>query len=286
MNLSIIATTLLVLGTASGGRTADVIDTDTVKRTLKFGDPSADHRLLVDNINGSIRVTGYDGSEVQLVAYRKIRAESSGRLEEAKSEVSLDIKEESDRVLIYVDGPWRKNDGSVNYRGWDYYGYEVGYDFELKVPKKLRMLLKTVNDGDIEVEQVAGDFDVENVNGDIGMKDVAGSGKAVTVNGDLTVKFSKNPSEECSFRTVNGSVEVEFPEPVSASLRLKTMNGDVYTDFPVKHVAQKASYKEKHGKRVYKSGDSFVVEAGSGGPELSFDTLNGDIYLSLKGENE
>jgi hypothetical protein len=207
-------------------------------------------------------------------------------VEVAKSEVTLDIKEESDRISVYVDAPWRKQDGSVNYRGWEYYGYEVEYDFELKVPRMLRMVLKTVNDGDIDVEHVTGEFQVLNVNGDIVMKDVAGSGRATTVNGDVTVKFAKNPSEECSFKTVNGTVDVEFPEPVSAALRLKTMNGDVYTDFPVKHVAQEASYKEKHGKRVYKSGDSFVVEAGSGGPELSFDTLNGDIYLSLKGDNK
>jgi opacity protein-like surface antigen len=286
MNISIIATALLLLGSASGGRSADVVDRDTLKRTLKFGDPSGDHRLLVDNINGSIEVVGYDGADIQLVAYRKIRAESRDRLEEAKTEAALDIREESDRILIYVDGPWRDGDGSVNYRGWDYYGYDVEYDFELKVPAKLRMTLKTVNDGDIDVRNVTGDFEVRNVNGDIEMRDVAGSGKATTVNGDVVVSFLKNPAEECSFKTVNGKVDVEFPEAVSAAFRLKTMNGDVYTDFPVKHVPQKASYNEKKGKRVYKGGDSFVVEAGSGGPELSFDTLNGDIYLSLKGDKE
>jgi opacity protein-like surface antigen len=286
MTISVIATALLILGSASGGRSADVVDRDTLKRTLKFGDPAAAHRLLIDNINGSINVVGYDGADVQLVAYRKIRAESADRLAEAKREVTLDVREESDRILVYVDGPWRRDDGSVNYRGWDYYGYEIGYDFELKVPGDLMMTLKTVNDGDIGVRDVAGDFELRNVNGDIDMKDVAGSGKATTVNGDVVVSFRKNPSDECSFKTVNGKVDVEFPEAVSAAFRLRTMNGDVYTDFPVKHVPQKASYNEKRGKRVYKSGDSFVVEAGSGGPELSFDTLNGDIYLSLKGDKQ
>jgi len=284
MNIMIIAAAMLLLGPAAGSSSSDVIDKDTVKRTLKFGDASADHKLIVDNVNGSISVTGYDGSEIELVAYRKVKAESNSRLEEAKAEVTLDIKEESDRVLVYVDAPWRKQDGSVNYRGWEYYGYEVEYDFELKVPRKLRVLLKTVNDGDIDVEHITGNFEVRNVNGDVRMKDIAGSGAAVTINGDVNMTFSKNPTAECEFKTINGTVEVEFPEPVSASLRLKTMNGDVYTDFPVKHVPQEASYKEKHGRRVYKSGDSFVVEAGSGGPELSFDTLNGDIYLSLKGD--
>jgi DUF4097 and DUF4098 domain-containing protein YvlB len=118
------------------------------------------------------------------------------------------------------------------------------------------------------------------------MKEVAGSGNATTVNGSIVVTFGKNPTGECAFKTVNGKVDVEFPEPVSAALRLKTMNGDVYTDFPVKHVPQKASYSEKRGKKIYRSGDSSVVEAGGGGPELTFDTLNGDIYLSLKGDKQ
>lgn len=290
MNPTITALALLALGTLGPGPAADdrrseIVERDTLTRTLKFADASAARRLLVDNVNGSVDVTGYDGAEVLLVAVRRIRAESNERLEEAKRDVSLDVREEKDRILIYVDAPWRRNDGSVNYRGWDYHGYDVEYDFELKVPSTLAMTLKTVNSGDIAARNITGDFEVRNVNGDIDLREIAGSGRATTVNGDVEVTFRKNPTGETSFRTVNGKVDVEFPEPVSANLRLKTMNGDVYTDFPVKHVAQKTSFTEKKGgKRIYKSGDSFVVEAGGGGPELSFDTLNGDIYLSLKGE--
>jgi opacity protein-like surface antigen len=286
MKTSIIAAALLALSSAAIAHSGDIIERDTLKRTLKFGDASTAHRLLVDNVNGSITVVGYEGTEVRLVAYKKIRAESDDRLAEAKRDVTLDIKEESGRVLLYVDAPWRKSDGSVNYRGWEYYGYDVEYDFEIRVPMNTGTSLKTVNSGDIEVRNVTGDFSVHNVNGDIDMKEVAGSGNATTVNGSIVVTFGKNPAGECAFKTVNGKVDVEFPEPVSAALRLKTMNGDVYTDFPVKHVPQKASYSEKRGKKIYRSGDSFVVEAGGGGPELTFDTLNGDIYLSLKGDKQ
>ena len=284
---TLINTALLTLCFVSCSLSAGVIERDTVKRSLKFGSASGSHRVLVDNVNGSINVVGYDGSDVELVACRKINAESDDRMEQAKREVTLDIREESDRILIYVDAPWRRNNGSVNYRGWDHYGYDVAYDFELRVPVKTDFILKTVNSGDIDVRNMTGAFEVRNVNGDVEMKEVAGSGKVSTVNGDVTVSFTKNPSEESSFKTVNGVVDVEFPEPVSASLRLKTMNGEVYTDFPVKHVPRKAAVSEKrNGRKIYRSGDSFVVEAGGGGPELSFDTLNGDIYLSLKGEKQ
>jgi hypothetical protein len=241
----------------------------------------------VDNVNGSIDVTGYGGATVELVAYRKIRAESESRLAEAREEVVLDIREESDRILIYVEAPWRRSDGNVNYRGWDYHGYDVLFDFELRVPSRTDFTLKTVNHGDIDVEKMTGTFNVRNVNGDIDMREIAGAGDVSTVNGHVVVAFAKNPGEPVSFKTINGKVDVEFPEPLSASLRLKTMNGEVYADFPVKHVPQKVSVREKrNGRKVYGNGDSFTVEAGAGGPELSFNTLNGDIYLSLKGESK
>ena len=287
MNLSIVTAALLLAGApapAAAPPKGELVQRDTIERTLKFGDPAADHRVIVDNVSGPITVTGYDGTEVKLTAYRKTKAESRERLREAIEEVTLDIEEKSDRILCYVNAPWRRDDGSVNYRGWEYYGYDVDYEFELKVPVKTRVTLRTVNEGDIDVTNVTGDFEVRNVNGDIAMREVSGSGKATTVNGDVEVSFRKNPTDECSFKTVNGKVDVEFPEKVSANIRLKTMNGDVYSDFPVKHIPQQVTSSEKGGRKLYKGGDSFVVEAGGGGPELSFDTLNGDIYLSLKGD--
>jgi opacity protein-like surface antigen len=284
---TLVSTALLTLCVVSCSLSADVTDRDTVKRSLRFGSAGGTHRILVDNVNGSIDVVGYDGDVVELVAYRRVHAESESRMQAANEEVTLDIREESDRILVYVDAPWRKQDGSVNYRGWDYHGYEVDYDFELRVPVKTDFILKTVNDGDIDVRNMTGAFEVRNVNGDVDMRGVAGSGRVSTVNGDVVVTFTKNPAEESSFKTVNGKVDVEFPEPLSASIRLKTMNGDVYTDFPVKQVPQQvATIEKRNGRKIYRSGDSFVVEAGSGGPELSFNTLNGDIYLSLKEENK
>ena len=286
MKLQSLIIALLTLCAASGTLAGDIVERDTLKRTLKFAG-AGDRRILVDNVNGWIDVTGYDGDDVELVAYRRIDAESRSRLEEAKREVTLDIREDGDRIALYVDAPWRRNDGSVNYRGWDYYGYSVEYDFELRVPATTDFTLKTVNSGDIVARKLTGDFEVRNVNGDVELIGIAGSGNVSTVNGDIEVAFTKNPPEASSFRTVNGKVDVEFPGKVSANLRFKTMNGDVYTDFPVKSLPREAAYREKrNGMKVYKSGDAFTVEAGGGGPELSFDTLNGDIYLSLKGDKE
>ncbi len=253
-----------------------------IKKTLKFtAGEKGSRSLIVDNISGSITVTGYDGDEVQLVVHETISGESDSRIADAKKEVSIETNEDGDRIRIYVDGPWRRSDGSTNYRGYDYYGYEVLCDFELKVPRKTNVRLKTVNDGAIKVTDVEGKFDVSNVNGNVRMADISGSGKAHTVNGDIEVSFKTNPLNESSFKTVNGEIDVKFQENLQADLEFSTMNGEVYSDFNVKSIPTKSKFSRKHnGMKVYKRGDSFSMRVGEGGPEISLNTLNGDITVA------
>ncbi|HEV8129815.1 MAG TPA: hypothetical protein VGQ81_01070, partial [Acidobacteriota bacterium] len=179
------------------------------KQTIqKVFDLSAPRRIEVDNLHGSIHVEGYDGHEVQLVAHQTIAAESKEKLQEARQEVRLDISQKDNRLFLYVDGPFRCHcsNGSMNFRGWRHYGYKVSFDFELKVPRDTGVSLRTVDDGQIKVENISGDYDVENINGGIEMVEVAGSGRVYALNGRVKVVFSRNPRSASSFGSLNGRV--------------------------------------------------------------------------------
>jgi len=254
-----------------------------INKTLKFHDPSKQQDLQVDNVFGSIVLTGYDGKEVQFVAHKTIKARTKERIQKAEEEVKLDITEEENIIDIFVNGPFRcqHKGGRENRRDP---GYRVHYDFEIKVPRKTNIFLKTVTDGDIRVTNVDGEFEVKNVNGKITMSDISGSGIAHTVNGEIKMLFSKNPDSDCSFKTINGDIEVAFVKNLSADFRLKTFNGDAYSDFPVSYlpVSSSATEKKENGKYVYKSDRSVRIRVGSGGPEIKMDTLNGDILINKK----
>ncbi|HTP12110.1 MAG TPA: hypothetical protein VMM37_00700, partial [Bacteroidota bacterium] len=183
MNRVLIAVSVFLI-LPSLGLGEKVEDKQEIRKTLHFQSSALPRRILVDNIRGSIDVQGYDGDSVELVVHRTNFAESDDKLDEAKKDVTVDIKEEKDRILLYVDAPWRTSEG-INYRGWRYYGYDVECDFELKVPRKTDFYVKTVNDGDVTVRGLEGDFEVKNVNGGIEMEDVAGAGIAGTVNGPV-----------------------------------------------------------------------------------------------------
>ncbi len=254
-----------------------------ISKTLKFLDLSKPQDLQVDNVFGSIVLTGYDGKDVQLVVHKVIKARTEERIQKAEEEVKLDITEEGNVIDISVNGPFRcQYKGRRENRADP--GYQVNYDFEIKVPRKTNIFLKTVTDGDIRVSNIDGEFEVKNVNGKITMRDVAGSGIVHTVNGEVKVDFSQNPDSDCSFKTINGDIEVVFVKNLSADFRLKTFNGDAYSDFPISYLPVDSSSTEKkeNGRYVYKSDRSVRIRVGSGGPEIKMDTLNGDILINKK----
>jgi hypothetical protein len=196
------------------------------KETIRRNFP-ATARLEIDNVHGFIHVTGYNGHEIQMVADKTIQAESQERMDAAKRDVKLDTTQSGDTLTLFVDGPFRCHcdDGRFGVHEHNHPGYRVIYDFEIKLPAATMLRLGTVNGGDVRVENTTGDFDIGNVNGGIEMREVAGSGPVHTVNGRISLLFSRNPTKDSSFKTVNGTIEASFRPNFSADVRVKTFNG-------------------------------------------------------------
>ncbi len=251
---------------------------ETIRRTFSL---TAAHKLLdIDNVEGSIEVTGGQSDQVQLVVNKTIRAESKERMEAAKKEVKLDITEQPDLLKLYVNGPFRCNchDDCEGSRAES--GYSVRMDFQLQVPRALELKLKTVNGGHVTVRDVAGNFSVHNVNGPIELQNVAGSGKAKTVNGAVKASFRENPKENSDFGTINGAVELAFAPGLSADFRFKTFSGAVYTDYQFSPLPARNVSQERHnGKFVFRTDRFTGGRIGAGGPEIKAENINGEIRV-------
>lgn len=229
------------------------------------------HELIVDNVTGFIEVTASNGNSVEMDLEKSLRATSQDRLSLARKEVSLAVTQEGGLLRLLVDGPFR-NHGNP--------GYEFTYDFKIKVPHNISLDLRTVNKSHILVEGTSGDFKISNVNGGIDMREVEGSGSVHTVNGPVKVTFARNPTGPTSFKSVNGTLDVSFRPGLAADVKMKTMNGQMFTDFPVTTLPVSSTAPERrNGMLVWKSNRMTGVRIGSGGPELSFETLNGDVLI-------
>lgn len=253
-------------------------DQQTIQKTLTLS--GAPMRLVVDNVNSSVHVTGGDGSQVQVTAHKVIRAETESDLRDAKSEVNLNMTEKPGTVSVYYDAPWRCNGEGRGCHDQQRRFYTVSYDIDIQAPRDARLLVSTINDGDIRVDGSTGDFDIGNINGGISMTSIAGSGDIHTINGPISVHFAKNPSGPTSFKSINGQLDAYFQPGLSADLLFKTFNGQIYSDFEVSPgAARVAKTEQQDGRFVYHSNRARSARVGRGGPELNFDAFNGNIRL-------
>jgi hypothetical protein len=251
---------------------------DMVERVFRMAAAAQPPVVKVDNVIGSITVSGVPGSQVRLTLKKTLRADTPEWLARAESEVRLDVSEKDGRLELYVDGPFRHREGRHHEGDRK---YDAVYDFELQVPERCDLVLNTVTGGDVRVRGVSGAFSVRNVNGRVELEGIAGSGSGQTVNGDVRAAFRAAPGQPCSFKTVNGDVEVRLAPGLAADFKVKTFNGGVYSDLPVSYVPGSGD-KPRHekGRFVYRSHGFQGVRVGTGGAEITLDTLNGDIVIA------
>ena len=275
---------LALLAGALMARTDDrnwkIDEHESVHKTFDIPSAAGPRRLLVDNISGFIHVSGGAGNQVRVSVDRETRAWSQEAAAEAAREVKLDMSQQGNFVRLYADGPFRGNNGT-NYRGDDYYGYRVIFDFDIEVPADTELVLKTLN-SPIEVKGTTADYDIHALNGKIDVEQVSGSGTIQTLNGSVKVAYTRNPQRETHFKTLNGAIDIYFQPSLDADLHFKKLNGEIYTDFDVTLLPTSGSLQDRNGRWVYRSDRNAAGRAGKGGPELDFETLNGSIRLHSK----
>jgi len=161
-------------------------------------------------------------------------------------------------------------------------------DLTIQVPFNTSLKLRCLNDGDIKVEHVSGEIDVDDLNGGVKLLNVSGAVVAHSLNEDVVVTLDQvTPGKAMSFSTMNGDVDVTLPADVKARVKLKSDNGEIYSDFDVHPEANAASpnVTDNHGKdgryRIqFEKG--MYGSINGGGPEMQFTTFNGKIYLRKK----
>lgn len=259
---------------------------ETVRREFTLA-PGGERKVSIDNVFGSVKVTGGSGDRVtvEIKQWAKSRRESS--LAAAFEDVTLEERQDGGRLELAQDGPfrcesrgWHRRSGSCD---WDP-DYELSWEWTVTVPADVELEVETVNDGNVVVAGVRGAVDLSNVNGEIHARGLVGDAELSTVNGDVVAEFERVPERGGSFETVNGEIELSLPEGADAEVAFETMNGEIYSDFDVEAVPQRAVVDDEEGRRgggrkSYRLDRDAVVRIGAGGPRFDCETLNGDIVV-------
>ncbi len=275
------------------------------KVVVKLTNPGQPVFLKASLLNGSIRISGYDGKEVIVESLARgkmlkddddteedeedgigpiiVPAEAGeiihlGKHEKERKDrqgmkrigggigAGLTVTEKNNKVEVEIESLW------------------ASIDLDIKVPYNTSLKLNAVNGGQIVVDGVNGSHEIEHVNGKINMNNISGSVLANTTNGDIKVAFKQvDPAAEMSFASFNGDVDVSFPAALKATVKFSTERGEIYSDFDVSSrqvTDQKVQDRRSTGGRYEVRFDKAIHGSiNGGGQKLDFKTYNGDILI-------
>jgi hypothetical protein len=241
---------LLAASCAGAARAAD----DTLfHKTVPL---AAGGSFLLDNVNGSVRVEGWDREEVEVSAVKVAKDDGSDT-----SQVKIDL--ESHPGAVEVRTLYPKGQGA-----------EVAVEYRIHVP--FHVLLggvSTVN-GSVIVKGVDGSGELKTVNGNVEVFDSTGRFSEKTTNGNLRLELKQVVSGgPMKLETVNGSVILGLPQDARANVNALSMNGELYSEFPAAPKAKAAPASHSFNGKL---------GMGAGGGDISVRTINGGIRLVVQ----
>ncbi len=252
---------------------------DVDRIIVDLTNPSKPVHIDLSMLNGGITVSGTKRQNVLVESKTRLKKINNRRKKDESSNKrkgmfqipvnssGMTIEEEDNRIEIHANS-WKGTK-----------------DISLEVPLKTSLKLKCVNNGDIYVENVDGEFEINNVNGSVTLTNISGSVNAHALNKDLLVTFNKiDDKKPMSFSSLNGDIDVALPKSLKCNVKIKTNNGDAYSDFEIKQFQNPQKIIEENkrgedGKFRIRIENAFYGSINGGGPELQFNSFNGDIFI-------
>ena len=217
---------------------------------------TADGRIELDNINGSVHVSTWDQNEVKVDAVKY--ADTKERLDEAKIEI------DASKNSISIHTKYPDHDHTFN---WGSHNNPAGVEYTLTVPRGVRLDEFKLINGSLDVTGVRGEVRASCINGKLDARDLAGRAELSTINGHLDARFAQLSKEEVSLNSVNGSVSLTLPSDAKAELEAQTVSGGINNDFGL------------DVNRHQFVGSDLRRELGGGGTHIKVENVNGKIEI-------
>ena len=204
--------------------------------TIKFSDPAKPGTLKVSLPWADIHVVGTDAKEVSVTTSMpekgKAHERDSNGLRRLDEDVSYELTEKENVAVLAVDVSvmWGSHDA----------------EFFIKVPHDTRIVIRTQAGGDIVVEKVDGDVDINSMNGEVTLRDLTSSAIVNTMNGEIGCTFKQAPTKPISLSSMNGEIALYLPGDTKANLRMRTHNGSIMTDFDDNILKAKSENRVRH----------------------------------------
>ena len=207
--------------------------------------------LNVNAENGGIEVIGEDRQDIALEARVSAHAGSQSEAASILHEVTI---ETGGTVEAHGPHPIFGN------RNWS-------ASYKLHVPHHLAANFHTLNGG-LSLTALNGAIHGETTNGGLHLENLGGDVHLSTTNGGISASLDGNTWQGTglSAKAINGGVSVSVSHSYSAHLVASTVNGGISLNVP----GSNQSEVHRH---------SVDTNLGSGGPTISFETVNGGVSI-------
>jgi len=238
--------------------------------------------IEIVGIVGSVVAERASGDQVEVVGRR---------IGDDADRVRIEVVESEDGVVICTIYPGRRGEGESRRRNrgdgpcesemqgtLEVDDFDARIDFTVRVPDGVRFAARTV-DGDIRADGLRGDVDAATVSGNVHVA-TTGTARAATVSGNVDATFGRTDGEGMEFASVSGNVIVRVAGNVGARVEAHTLSGNIESDFESVRVRPGGADDENDdGGLEIHIGKQARGTIGDGGPELSMNTVSGNIRL-------
>lgn len=255
-------------------------------------------QIAVKGIIGDVRAEPSDGDQVVVTAVRRGRGADRVRIETVRR---------GDGVVICAVYP-RDDDG----RGWSMrrdrdddddgdreprdacnprggtsvHDSDARVDFTVRVPAGVRVSLASVS-GDVYATGLHSPVRAASVSGNVRVSS-DGPVQASSVSGDVEATLGRTAGQSLRFNSVSGDVTLRVPASLDADFSARTLSGSIDSDFPLTLGGARDRRRGRDDDdddddaprhiRV-RIGQQASGRLGRGGPDLTVNTVSGDISL-------
>ena len=257
-----------------------------------------DTTILVENVAGIVRITGWDNPEVKVTgelgdgADRVVVNAEYGRVlvrvlmprssTTADTELIVSapagsrLEVETVSADVEIDG--MKGSQRINTVSGDVVTFSAGDDLEVKSASGDIIVKGNGTTSDATVTSVSGDVLIQGVTGEVNAKSVSGDvlleGTAISqvrlssTTGDLRVAASVSSDPQLVLESISGDAAIEIDGELAGEFNLKTTSGEISTCFGLEPVRDE-----------YGAGQSLRHSEDEGEAQIRVKTMSGDIYI-------